>query len=98
MLGDPRIAFCDLMIGRQLRIRAERYLREALLANVEGCFPTHADDLLDRAAHCEWIAARAERGEINWGGRFNRCGYHAHFIDERTAAMTWAEVALKPGP
>ncbi len=31
-------------------------------------------DELERAAHQEWLAVRAEWGQIGWGERFNRCG------------------------
>ena len=33
------------------------------------------DDALAEAAQWEWIAQRAELGEVLWGGRFNRCGF-----------------------
>jgi hypothetical protein len=69
-----RIALCDLLIGRDLRLRAEKFFQQALLLD-RMRLASAADECLSMAAHAEWIAVQAERGCIAWGGRFNRCGY-----------------------
>jgi hypothetical protein len=50
------------------------------------------DSKLARAAHLEWLAGISERGEVHWGGRFNRCGFQAAQLDATTDAMTWEAV------
>ncbi|HSQ03861.1 MAG TPA: hypothetical protein VLN59_07495 [Burkholderiales bacterium] len=101
-----RIALCDLLIGRAMRMQAadvfeEAELSDSIAAAATGYALLHAtqrtlsDSRLDRAAHMEWIALRTELGQIHWGGRFNRCGYHAHQIDAHTAAMTWIEMLTR---
>lgn len=82
-----RIELCDLLIGRTLRLRAHNTLCRALWLESGGAPQSEVLDRLDQAAHLEWIAVRAERGNIYWGGRFNRCGYQAFAAasDERSA-------------
>jgi hypothetical protein len=64
-----RAALCDLLTGRRLRHRAAEVLERALWCESQGIpFDYH----LASAAHLEWIAMHAERGQILWGGRFNR--------------------------
>lgn len=100
-----QIALCDLLIGRALRLRAADAFEEALLSDsiaeaapglplVLATQEALRDSRLDRASHFEWIARRAEAGQIHWGGRWNRCGWCPRQDDEQTAFMTWWEVTL----
>lgn len=115
-LSTQRIALCDLLIGRHLRLQADEAFRGALrnadelalvgeqrdvgsaqargAAALLGRFVAIMESRLTRAAHLEWIAVRAEQGQIHWGGRFNRCGFDPVQIDEHTASMTWGDMLI----
>ncbi len=68
-----RATLCDLLIGRWMRALAQEKLADALMIE-EGGWHKEALERLDAAAHLEWIGARAEQGQILWGGRLNRYG------------------------
>ncbi len=72
-LFEMRATLCDLLIGRWMRAAADEKLAEALVLE-EGGWMSQAQERLDHAAHIEWIAQRAEMGQILWGGRLNRYG------------------------
>lgn len=77
--AEARIAFCDLLLGRTLRLSSQAALDCALACEASHLMSPHpgavplVDEYLERGALQEWIAVRAERGEINWGERVNRC-------------------------
>lgn len=63
-LIEARATLCDLLIGRRIRLIAAQFLDSALYLEGLG-IPEHViDTLLDEAAHSEWLAARAERGQL----------------------------------
>lgn len=75
-LEEARAALCDLLIGRRFRIRAAELLEGALYLDSYMDIERYViDELVNEAAHIEWIAGLAEQGLILWGGRLNRCGY-----------------------
>ena len=72
-----RTVLCDLLTGRVLRGYAQESLNNALLLEKHSRFRLIAtEEYLDNAIHFEWMAKIAEQGNVRWGGRFNRCGYH----------------------
>lgn len=71
-----RATLCDLLIGRWMRMMAAEKLADALIVE-EGGWMKEAQERLDHAAHIEWIAQRAEMGQILWGGRYTRYGDRA---------------------
>ena len=72
-----RTALTDLLTGRVFRHYADEGLQVALDAERYGAPVAVVDQELARAAHWEWMAVRAECGQILWGGRCNRCGYQS---------------------
>ncbi len=70
MIDDGRMRLLDLLIGQYFRRLADEMFECAL--EFERC-REYSDLWLGKAAHAEWIAVRAEHGEIAWGGRINRC-------------------------
>ena len=77
-LEDARAQLLDLMIGQYIRRCAAEMFDCALEM---AAYPLIADCWLTKAAHAEWIAVRAERGEIAWGGRVNRCDFRQTATD-----------------
>jgi hypothetical protein len=74
-LLEARVAFCDLLHGRQLRMRAEYMLAGAIVLESSYGVPSGiVTEELDRAAHMEWIAMVTERGQVCWEHRINRRG------------------------
>lgn len=82
-----RATFCDLLIGRWMRALAQRELDKVLEferimldfermqdEQLDPGWKSAVDEQLDAAAHYEWIAVRAEWGQILWGGRLDRHG------------------------
>lgn len=72
-LFEVRVTLCDLLVGRYMRALAAEKLADALMIE-EGGWKREALERLEAAAHLEWIAVRAEMGQILWGGRMNRYG------------------------
>lgn len=69
-----RVTLLDLLLGRSMRERARLQLEDALWIEARGWPAGAVDELLDAAAHLEWIATVSERGQVYWGGRLNRDG------------------------
>lgn len=70
VIEPARMQLLDLLIGQYFRRCAWEMFECAL--EIER-FPLVSDLWLQKAAHAEWIAVRAERGQIGWGARINRC-------------------------
>lgn len=68
-----RATLCDLLIGRWMRQLAQEKFADALIID-DGGWKGEAIQRLEQAAHLEWIAQRAEMGQVLWGGRLNRHG------------------------
>lgn len=93
ILFYERMKLLDLLIGRELRVRANETLQGALkleeiknrcaylfhgLSLVDVTLESYdiaIQQKIDQAKHLEWIACRAEEGNILWGGGMNRCGW-----------------------
>lgn len=73
-LWKQRAVLCDLITGHMLRVRAAQMLESALESEALGFPLAIVQQDLDAAAHMEWIAEKSERGQILWGGRYDRYG------------------------
>jgi hypothetical protein len=73
-LAEARTALCDLLIGREIRAKADEQLEYALWLESKRVTRASVDDALANAAHWEWMASITERGKVLWGNRNNRCG------------------------
>jgi len=71
-LLEVRVMLCDVLLGRVMRLDADKRLAEALDMEARGAPVKVVEQLLDGAAHMEWIASITERGQVHWGGRRNR--------------------------
>lgn len=78
-----RIALCDLLIGRYLRGLARDELNQA------RAFEDVMAAYLERAAHTEQMAGWAEKGEIGFGYRKNRCDEVVMKVEVRLPGGGW---------
>lgn len=74
-LFRQRVTLCDLLWGRSMRMRASKELENVLELERHDLPFEVVTRALDRAAHMEWVAARAEQGLVLWGERNNRFGF-----------------------
>lgn len=74
VLWVERVMLCDLLHGRIFRKYAEAEFEAALAVEMLGGHRFEVTDILERAAHREWIASLTEQGRVLWGGRLDREG------------------------
>lgn len=71
-LWTGRVMLCDLLQGRIFRKYAQAEFEAALSVELLGAPRFAVTDILERAVHREWIASIAEKGQVLWGGRYDR--------------------------